>query len=1148
MLLALLVPAIAGAGSLPRDDASFRALMRQPGVDVTTGSDGRVTDLRNLSVETGGDRVASALAMFAAGSHALFASPRPPELRLLDERESLTGSHVRFQQIVSGVEVSGASAGAEYDRDGRLVALHNQTARAGLLKWSIPLDQASSIARNDPGFSSAVVTATRRIAFNSDGIAIAAYRIELEPAPDRPWAVYIDAESGEILSEEPLFFEKTGRVFEQNPVAKLNRTDLRDNDNAASAVPVEAYSTVELPDLAASGPLSGPNVRIVDRELPANTPADAGQPLEFDRSNPAFEEVMAYFHLDRLQRYMQSLGYSGARQIVPGGIEVDPHAADGADNSYYLPTGFGVGRLSFGDGGVDDAEDPDILAHEYGHAIQDSIAPSTFTGSYASQGRALGEGFGDYWAFSSSYLADTASGRDPFCIGDWDARCGDGPSTRCGYSPGADCLRRVDGTKTMDDYITENRSGIEHSNGEIWSSALREFFLSMVTRYGAVEGKKVADRIVLESHFGAPATPLFRTIALAMLSADRALHQSANSPAICSAFTLRKILVATDCDVAPHGDLTQFQATAREIALPDANSAGIRSSVTVSDSRSIERVMVRVDIDHPFRGDLALMLFGPDGRSVALKLADGAPGAMRPVTYGLDVDPREPLSVFAGMPASGTWTLQVADTRSGDVGRLVSWGLILRFAGGSAMSERGKSAAPQLVIPAVARTEGANGTHFVTDVRVWNRSSNPTTFTAYYTATGNDGRLGFSAMNYALAPGQLLALDDVVSTEFRTAGVGNIEITGDLSSLLVTSRTYNDSNGGTFGQFIPATTPAQATSLGEAPLHIGQLENTIGFRTNIGFAEVAGEEGVVAVRVFSASNAQIASYDVPIPAFSHIQISGALGSLQLGGTFADAARATVTVTSGAARVVAYGSVVDNVSGDPIYIPAVRPDTSLQLVPAAFRVDGDRSTHWRSDLWLTNPSADSIAAHVSFHDRGGVVLGQAPMILPAGGSVALRDVIATPLRLGDAAGSLTIASDRPLLATTRSWTPGASGSFGQFIPAFDARLASGAGGRPVNAIELESSASYRTNLGAVEAAGESAVVRVRVFDAAGAQLFTKDVPLAAFGQMQFNAANEGCPAFANGRASFEVVSGAGRILAYASVVDNLSGDPVYIPAE
>jgi hypothetical protein len=308
---------------------------------------------------------------------------------------------------------------------------------------------------------------------------------------------------------------------------------------------------------------------------------------------------------------------------------------------------------------------------------------------------------------------------------------------------------------------------------------------------------------------------------------------------------------------------------------------------------------------------------------------------------------------------------------------------------------------------------------------------------------------------------------------------------------------------------------------------------------------VSGEEGKVAVAIFDAEGRLLATYEVAIASFGQAQIP-ILGGI--GGTQVDAARATVTVISGAARVVAYGSVVDNVSGDPIYVPARRPDTLLQVVPAAFRVDGDRNTHWRSDLWLANPSSTATIAEVAFRDSNGALVAESPVPVAGGATVALRDVIASPLGLATAAGSLAISSDRPLLATTRSWTPGARGTFGQLVPALDTARSIGAGDAPAHAIQIESSEAFRTNAGAVETTGANVVVRVRLFDAAGTQLVSKDVPMAPFGQMQFNVANEGAPAFGNGRASFEVVSGSGRILAYASVVDNLSGDPVYISAE
>src|SRR5262249_24316996 len=106
-----------------------------------------------------------------------------------------------------------------------------------------------------------------------------------------PVARDYDAETGELLREVRLFFNAKGRVFEVNPVARLNAPQLRDQNNAASAVPEAAYSIVDLLDLAPSGPLEGPNVRIIDVQAPTTTRADASQSLMFDRGQPQFEEV-----------------------------------------------------------------------------------------------------------------------------------------------------------------------------------------------------------------------------------------------------------------------------------------------------------------------------------------------------------------------------------------------------------------------------------------------------------------------------------------------------------------------------------------------------------------------------------------------------------------------------------------------------------------------------------------------------------------------------------------------------------------------------------------------------------------------------------------------------------------------------------------
>jgi zinc metalloprotease ZmpB len=79
-------------------------------------------------------------------------------------------------------------------------------------------------------------------------------------------------------------------------------------------------------------------------------------------------------------------------------LEVDPQGIDEDDNSHYMAPGSPgnpIRRpyLSFGEGGVRDAEDALVILHEYGHAIQDNCNPG-----FNNPPTGLGEGFGDLLA------------------------------------------------------------------------------------------------------------------------------------------------------------------------------------------------------------------------------------------------------------------------------------------------------------------------------------------------------------------------------------------------------------------------------------------------------------------------------------------------------------------------------------------------------------------------------------------------------------------------------------------------------------------------------------------------------------------------------------------------------------------------------
>ena len=383
----------------------------------------------------------------------LIAALAAPELRLELQRESLTGIHYRYRQYIEGIPVAGGEVNVTVRHDG---------AREEHRRLAIP--QAG------PRVGSAVVGDLAWV--NVDGVARLTLR-ELVVEEGLPVIRYLDVQSDAIVLEQPLALNgKPAAVFDPNPVVKLNAPELRDLNDAAAAVPPPAYDLVELLDVRESGPLGGPSVQITDVQAPAIAPVDASATLIVDRSDPAFEDVNAYFHIDRSQRYLQSLGYVSSRALVPYAVPADTHAAGGRDDSFFIAatTGEGRGTLYFGTGGTDDAEDSDLLVHEYAHAIHEWVAPGTFLRSPGRMARAISEGFGDYWAFSAKYADALASGRDPFCFADWDARCFG--SDGCVYPEGADCLRRMDSAKTIDDFLDGSSPGTEHRNGEIWSSAL----------------------------------------------------------------------------------------------------------------------------------------------------------------------------------------------------------------------------------------------------------------------------------------------------------------------------------------------------------------------------------------------------------------------------------------------------------------------------------------------------------------------------------------------------------------------------------------------------------------------------------------------------------------------------------------------------
>lgn len=148
--------------------------------------------------------------------------------------------------------------------------------------------------------------------------------------------------------------------------------------------------------------LKGPWVEIKDIELPSDSPViQNDRDFFFTRSLQGFEQVNAVYHIQKFQMYIRNLGFL---ELCDFPLAVDAHGVQGADNSYFSPDMPPAGSyLSFGEGGVDDAEDADVIVHEYIHALSHCAAPESNLGA---ERRGLDEGMGDYFAAAMSYDYD----------------------------------------------------------------------------------------------------------------------------------------------------------------------------------------------------------------------------------------------------------------------------------------------------------------------------------------------------------------------------------------------------------------------------------------------------------------------------------------------------------------------------------------------------------------------------------------------------------------------------------------------------------------------------------------------------------------------------------------------------------------------
>jgi len=460
----------------------------------------------------------------------------------------------------------------------------------------------------------------------------------------------------------------------------------------------------------------------------------------------------------------------------------------------------------------------------------------------------------------------------------------------------------------------------------------------------------------------------------------------------------------------------------------------------------------------------------------------------------------------------------------------------------------------RLVIPGVARQNGAYNSQWRTDVVLHNPLDEPQGVAFNLFPLGGQTTLSFvaqaSGVRTTLAPHEIRVFRDVVKSVFGLEqGGGTMAIDPDVD-MTATSRTYTrTATGGTYGFGMPAIDFFNALSPRFSATFAGAFPGPE-YRTNLLLTDTSGIGADVRLIAYRGAGTFAGTSETMsgAPVNGVLQMNGLSSSL---GVTLSSAGLEVVPTRGSA--IATLVTIDNRTNDPTYFP---PDLSAprgRTIPVLGHVDGAFNSKFRSDLFLMNPTSASQTVHLEVQRWD---VSEPPRriteVLAPGESRVIRDALYTLYGMTGLARlrfSSGATGDYGVRVTSRAYAETEGGAtYGSLVPPLNS-FQSGGPGERLEILGVVSDGG-RVNLGLVDLNprdGRTAEALIRIVNQGGAEIdqFTVTFPIGGGTQINDIFFTRGIVQPEAAILYVEVKNG--LIGAYATLTDNVTNDSTYLGA-